>query len=163
MREGKGSPIGLYIIGIFTLFLAGALLLVILGAQTYRHTAAGQEKNNQTRGLLSYFSAMIRANDAQGSVYLADLEGPEGSQVLVAEDGSGYASRIYCYDGYLVEDYGEAAAGLMPEEAMKIGKTRTFNVTFFEETGSLLIETDEGRIRLRLRSDGGLAVRGGGS
>lgn len=160
MREREGSPIGFYILGICALFLAGFLLLVIMGANAYRNSVAGQEKNNQIRGLLSYVSAIIRANDAQDSVYVLEQDSPEGAQVLIVADGSGYASRVYCHDGYLVEDYGALEAAYDPENAMKIGRTTTFQVDVFQEEGALLVTTDEGQIRLRLRSTDGIRTGG---
>ena len=162
MKEREGSPLGLYMLGICALFLAGFLLLVILGAQTYRNTVAGQTGNNQIRGLLSYVSAIVRANDAKDSVYISSQAAPQGSQVLIAEDGSGYASRIYCHGGYLVEDYGEVEAPFDPENALKIGETDSFQLSVDPDDGSLLVVTDEGRIRLRLRS-GPVTDRGGAS
>lgn len=161
MKERERSPIGLYILGICALFLAGFLMLVILGAHAYRNTVAGQEENNRIRGLLSYVSAVIRANDSQSSVYVLEGASPEGAQVLVVGDGSGYASRIYCHNGYLVEDYGAETAVFNPDNAMKIGKTASFQVDLFQEEGALLVSTDEGRIRLRLRSTDG--IRPGGA
>ena len=158
MKERESSPLGIYTLGICALFLAGFLLLVILGARTYRNTAAGQEQNNQTRGLLAYLSAMVRANDGEGRIYIADVPGPDGSAVLVIEDGSGYAARIYRYQGFLVEDYEEAGSGFLPEDAMKIGKTGLFALTA-GPAGGLTASTDEGTVYLSLRSRGGITDR----
>jgi len=157
MKEREGSPIGLYMLGICALFLAGFLLLVILGANAYKGSVASREENHQIRGLLSYVSAVIRANDSEGSVYVLDQASPQGGQVLVVGDGSGYASRVDCHDGYLVEDYGEEKGTLDPQNALKIGRTLTFRVDVFPEEGSILVTTDEGRIRLHLRSKDAVA------
>lgn len=159
MKEREDSPLGLYMMGICALFLAGFLLLVILGAQTYRNTVSGQERNNQTRGLLAYLSAMVRANDAEGEIFISDIPGPDGSAVLVIGDGSGYAARIYRYDGYLVEDYGQEGSGFLPEEALKIGKTQQFALTA-GPAGGLTASTDEGSVYLYIRSQGGAADSG---
>ena len=156
MRVRKDSPLGIYILGIFILFIASFLLLVILGAQTYRSTTAGQERNYRTRAQLSWLSAVIRANDREGAVSLAQAAGPENSQVLVVRDGSGYASRIYIYEGNLVEDYAAEDAELYPEEALKIGETAQFLVELHPDENALDVQTDEGRIHLSLRSTGGI-------
>lgn len=156
MKERESSPLGFYMLGISALFLAGFLLLVVLGAMTYRNTAAGQEQNNQTRSLLAYLSVMVRANDAEGAVYIAETAGPEDSEVLVIGDGSGYAARIYRYQGYLVEDYGEEKGDFLPDEALKIGKTQEFAL-IPGPGGGLTARTDEGSVFLSLRSRGGIA------
>ena len=159
MREKNSSPLGYYMLGTAALFLAGFLLLVILGAQTYRNTTGGQSGNAQTRALLAYVASVVRANDAAGAVYPAENPGPEETAVLVVEDGSGYASRIYRYQGYLVEDYAETSAPYDPENAMKIGETGRFGLEYHPEEAVLLVETDQGTARLHLRASAG----GGGS
>ena len=67
MRENK-TPLGLYTIGIAALFLAGFLLLVILGARSYRDTVAGQSANMATRSLLSYLATAVKASDTADAV-----------------------------------------------------------------------------------------------
>lgn len=153
MRERENSPLGYYMIGIAALFLAAFLLLVILGAQTYRNTTAGQSDNSRTRALLAYVSAMVRANDMENAVSVRQ-DGPESSDVLVIGDGSGYASRIYQYGGYLVEDYAALDSAYDPKNAMKIGETEVFLAEFPEESSLLFVTTDEGSIWVRLRAQG---------
>ncbi|MBQ9662853.1 MAG: DUF4860 domain-containing protein [Oscillospiraceae bacterium] len=149
MREEKRSPLGLYTIGIAALFLAGFFLLVVFGAQSYRGTVAGQNGNMHSRALLSYLSTTVKAYDAAAAVSLR--EDAELGQVLVLADGnSGYALRIYRYNGVLLEDYAAADTPLRPEEAQRIGETGLFEAELV--TGSLLrLNTDAGSVLLRLR------------
>ena len=155
MKKENSSPLGLYTIGIAALFLAGFFLLVVFGAQSYRNTVAGQNGNMHSRALLSYLSTTVKACDERDAVSI--LEDPEYGQILCLEDGgSGYALRIYRFDGALVEDYAADGAALNPAEAQRIGETGHFAVQQ-EETGLLRLETDAGAVRLHLRSEGGLA------
>ena len=150
MKEERRSPQGLYTVGIAALFLAGFFLLVVFGAQSYRKTVAGQNRNMQNRALLSYLSTTVKAYDAEGAVQLR--EDPEVGRMLVLLDGSsGYALRIYRQNGLLLEDYAEAEAELRPEDAQRIGETARFSL---ERTGSasLKIDTDAGSVLLHLRS-----------
>ena len=148
-REGT-SPLGLYTIGIAALFLAGFFLLVVFGAQSYRDTVAGQNRNGETRAQLAYLAAAVKGCDSAGAVHIVE---EQTGQILVLEDGdSGYALRIYRCRGVLVEDYAPLDAGLRPEEAQSIGVTALFTV---ERQGDLLrLSTDAGQILLRLRSGG---------
>ena len=57
-REGT-SPLGLYTIGIAALFLAGFFLLVVFGAQSYRDTVGGQNRNGEARAELAYLAAAV--------------------------------------------------------------------------------------------------------
>ena len=152
MKRGERSPLGLYTIGIAALFLAGFFLLVVFGAQSYRDTVAEQNDNGATRTLLSYLSTCVRANDTAGAVSVRDSElGP----VLVVADGeTGYALRLYRTESGLVEDFAAVDAALRPEEAELIGATDTFEITELSD-GLLAVDTDAGRVLLRLRSGEG--------
>lgn len=154
MKKEHTSPLGLYVIGIAALFLAGFLMLVIFGAQTYRNTVGVQTGNNEMRATLSYLSAAVRAADVEGAVYTAEtiLEDGTDTQVLMLLDGdTGYALRIYCRDGNLMEEYALAEAALTPSASSVIGQTQTFDVK--KDGGILRIRTDEGSVLLHLRAE----------
>ena len=148
MKQSKTPSAGLFTIGIAALFLLGFLLLVIFGAQTSRNTVNSQYGNNDTRAVLSYLSAVVKANDVNGAV---SVEETDGMQVLVLEDSSGYAMRIYCRDGYLLEDYAPMGSPLDPENAQQIAPNQVFEVSMIADF-TWRIVTDEGENILHLRS-----------
>lgn len=100
MKEERQSPLGVYTIGIAALFLAGFFLLVVFGAQCYRNTVAEQNENMHSRALLSYLSTTVKGYDSAASVRIQDSE--YGQVLVISEAGSGYALRIYRYEGNLV-------------------------------------------------------------
>ena len=126
MKRTERSPLGWYTVGIAALFFAGFLLLVIFGALTYRNAARSQSGNYDARSLTAYITTTVRANDSENSVSVYDS--PYGTVLSVADGDSGFAFRIYRYNGSLVEDYEEIGADLMPESAQIIGDTETFYV-----------------------------------
>lgn len=145
----NGGLSGIYTVVVAALFLAGFFLTVIFGAQTYRGIVAGQTRNNQARALLSYISTCARLNDTAGAV---SVQEKDGRQVLVIADGnSGYALRIYQYEGCLIEDYGDPEEDLFPAGGQTIGETEVFRV---EELGNdtYAVVTDAGRVLFGLRS-----------
>lgn len=149
MERDSKSPVTFITMGIAGLFLAGFFLLVIFGAQTYRSIVEGQTGNNHTRELLGYLATCAKANDSRGAVSVSE---GEGGQVLVIADGSsGYALRIYRYQGTLVEDYGRLESELDPEEAMVIGETEVFRIEQWPE-GIYEVITDEGSVLFYGRS-----------
>ncbi|MBR0162060.1 MAG: DUF4860 domain-containing protein [Oscillospiraceae bacterium] len=153
MREEKRSALGLYTVGIAALFLAGFLLLVVFGAKSYRKTVSGQSGNMQSRALLSYLSTTVKACDERGAVLLR--EDAAAGPVLVLKDGnSGYALRIYCMNGQLLEDYAEEAEALRPEHAQVIGETDIFEPVLPGD-GTLSVRTDSGSVFLCLRGEEG--------
>ena len=153
MLNKNRSPLGLYMIGIVALFLAGSLMLVVLGAHTYRNAVRGQEANNKTRAICAYLSAALHAGDGRDRIQIKD--NTDGSSILVIRDDGGYASRIYLHEGALVEDYGKEEAPLDPADAMVIGQTKGFQANLDKETGVLRIDTDEGYTLVHIRSGGG--------
>jgi hypothetical protein len=75
--------------------------------------------------------------------------------VLVERLRSGtYETRIYLYQGHVVEQYAVAAKPYEPEKATPIVPSETFSFSF--EDGLLTITTDAGSAEVALRS-----VRGG--
>ena len=149
MEHGKKTPLGLYSIGIAALFLAGFLLLVIFGAQSYTRTAEGQNRNMGFRALNSYLATTVRGYDTKDAVSVRE---GENGQILVIRDGdTGYALRIYVNDGYLMEDFAMESAELHPEDASPIGKTDTFTIEKLREN-VYLFTTDEGKVLVGLRS-----------
>jgi len=152
MQQRERSPLGGYMIGIAALFLAGFLLLVIFGAGIYRHISAGQRENYTTRSLASYISTCVKANDTAGGV--RKESSPYGDVLVVTEGSTGYAFRIYRYEGELVEDFARAEAPLAPESAQVIGATELYTVEYAAED-LLAVTTDAGRTMIHLRSQGG--------
>lgn len=152
MKREQGSPLGLYMIGIAALFLAGFLLLMVFGAQSYRGTVTGQNDNMDSRALLSYLSTTLKGYDERGAVTVR--QDAEGCVLTVADGGSGYAVHIYCRDGKLLEEYAPLEAEPDPEAAQLIGETRRFEAEQRED-GLLALYTDAGHVLIRLRSEGG--------
>ena len=152
MKREKGSPVGLYTIGVAALFLAGFFLLVVFGAQSYRGTVNGQNDNVRTRTLLSYLATVLHGSDTRGAVAVEETE--DGPILHVTDGSTGFELRIYRHDGSLVEDYAAAGSPLRPEGAQTIGETERF-VVERPADDLLRIGTDAGDVLLRLRSEGG--------
>lgn len=153
LKERQKSPLGLYSIGIAALFLLGFFLLVVFGAQNYRNAVTAQHENNDSRVLLSYVSTCIRGNDQTGCVRIREEDG--NTVLVIADEESGYASRLYLSGDDLVEDYAETDAALDPSNAQIIGKTSVFTVEEVQE-GLLRVMTDAGTSLICLRSEGGV-------
>ncbi len=149
MKQTKGSPLGWYTVGIVALFFAGFLLLVLFGALTYRNTARSRSDNYDARSLTAYLTTAVRANDSENSVQIGDSA--YGTVLSVTDGDSGFAFRIYRYNGHLVEEYEESGAELSPDSAQIIGDTTVFSAEWL--TSDLLaVRTDAGRALIGVRS-----------
>ena len=140
-------------LGIAVLFLAGFLLLVVFGAQSYLKTVAGQDDNMHKRTLTSYFSTAVRDYDTRGAITVEDSV--YGPVLIIADADSGYALRLYRRStdkgSELMEDLAPLGEPLTPESAQVIGQTEVFSIED-QGDGLLTVRTDAGSILLHIRS-----------
>ncbi len=143
----------LYMLEIAVLFLAGFLLLVIFGAQSYRSAVSVQDGNMHKRTLTSYFYTVVRDYDTRGAVSVEDSA--YGPVLVIADGDSGYALRLYRMEtekgSQLMEDFALLGEPLLPESAQVIGQTDVFSIEK-QGDGLLTIRTDAGSILLHVRS-----------
>ncbi len=151
--KSHASYTGLYTIAVAALFLAGFLMLVILGARSYQAAAAGESANMQQRALLSYLTTTLKGYDTAGAVQISE-DASLGTVISIADGTSGYALRLYVSDGNLVEDYAAKDAALDPAMASVIAPTNTFSAEISED-GLLSVTTDAGTALFTARSEGG--------
>lgn len=151
MKKNSGSPVTFYTMGVAALFLAGFFLLVVFGARTYRQVAAGQERNNQTRALLSYLSTCVKSGDRADAVRIQEGPGEKGSPMLVvADQDTGYGIKIYLQEGSLLEEYSSLDAAPDASAAQEIGRTEVFQVEELSD-GTFAVTTDAGRTLFSVR------------
>lgn len=152
MRQDAGSPQRLMPLGIIVLLLSGFLLLVVIGADSYADAVEGQEQNMENRAALAYLSTIVRSGDARGAVRVRESE--LGQVLEIADGDSGYALRIYQYEGQLLEEYASEGAAPVPKLGQVIARSEDFRIEQ-PRRDLLIIHTDEGRVLLRLRSEEG--------
>ena len=152
MNRKESPSVGGFTIAIMALFLAGFLLLVLLGARSFRNASGTQNDNNESRVLLSYLSTTLRGYDEAGAVTIR--EEAKGQVLEIAEGETGYSLKIYTHEGKLMEEFTRAGKALNPDAAEVIGETEVFSVEQ-PDTGILLLKTDAGTVLVHLRSEGG--------
>ena len=102
--------------------------------------------------LLVGTSAYRAANDVRSS---SDNTRLGLALVLTEHLGNGdYETRLYAYQGAIVEEYTRAGTAFTPEKAREIVRSSTFDFTYTD--GLLTVHTDQGFTSVALRS-----VRGG--
>ncbi len=163
---------------LFALFVATLLMAILVGTGVYRVLhQEGAVADNQ-RLSLTLLANDVRANDQIDAVARAwvtedavsvEVAGADGFEAAAAaEDGlfqgpalvlretlpSGvYETRLYRYDGTIMEEYALADAPYDPLKATAIVDSSVF--AFSYEDGLLTIETDAGATAVALRSGGG--------
>lgn len=147
---GRLSPV--LAMALFGLMLACVLGLMALGSGLYGGVARSMTANNAARASLRYLTTSVRAADTAGSLRLED--GPEGGMLVLAEPDTGYETRIYLWDGQLMEEYAPAGSAAAPQNAQPVCACTRFDVSFSGDR-LLVLTTDQGTARVALRCEKG--------
>lgn len=131
-------------------FFAALLLALISGVRVYKSVTDSQARNADRREGLDLVLNVVRANDAQDCVAVG--EGPAGRSLVVVEslESGTYETRIYLYQGNIVEEYSVAGSPYTPEKASAICESSTFEFSYGH--GLLAIKTDQGTGEVALRN-----------
>lgn len=136
-------------LALYLVLLGTVLVLAGVGGRLYGVLSDSRAANDARRASLTYVAARLRAAAAAGAVR---VESRPGGDALVLDDGSGYETRLYLYNGALVEEYAAADTDYMPAAAEKVADTRTFTVV--QDGARYIITTDDGEVHVTLHSAG---------
>lgn len=139
---------------LFALFLIALLIALSAGTNLYRTLGDVRDQADTSRIATGLIANSVRAADAVDAIGTG--QGPEGRSLVLTErlDGGTFETRIYSYEGVIVEEYAPADAAYTPEKAARIVDSVRFSFSY--ENGLLTVETDDGSVQVALRS-----VRGG--
>ncbi|MDE5680638.1 MAG: DUF4860 domain-containing protein [Lachnospiraceae bacterium] len=93
----------LFVLALFGVFAASALMLVTIGADVYKKTVSNMNENFEERTAYSYISEKIRQNDVYDSVEIGELEGVSALLFIRRVGDDEYCTCLYLHDGYLKE------------------------------------------------------------
>ena len=119
-RSGKRSISGLAALILLGVFAAGILTVLLTGARAYKGLTGRDAISHDSRTCVQYLTTKVRQAPAPDAVVLSNFG--EGDSLLLREniDGSEYWTRVYCHDGWMMELFTLANAGLAPEDGEKI-------------------------------------------
>lgn len=103
------------------LVFALALLAVLLnGADVYQRLNVRDSQSYDSRTCVQYFITKVR--QAQSGTHVAVDSFGDGNSLTITEtiDGTKFHTQIYCYNGWLMELFTVANAGLLPSDGEKI-------------------------------------------
>jgi len=92
-----------FVLVLFAVFTASALVLVILGANVYRQTVKNMGACYNSRIATSYITQKIRQNDSYDAVRVGKLLEQDALIFSSTIGGDSYSTYIYCHDGSLCE------------------------------------------------------------
>ncbi len=150
---------GLMALLLFGVFAACVLAVLLTGANAYRRLTQRDQEAYLRRTCVQYLATRVRQADSRDRVSVESFGGAD-ALVLTETDGS-YTTRIYCYDGWLMELYAAADADMEPQDGEKVLELSSLRLTL--EDGALTADTVDtagasGTLRMTLRSGEGAAA-----
>lgn len=157
LRYQEHAVAGLFVFVLLALFALLSMLLVIIGAQTYRSITVSAEMNTQRRLGVSYVANRVRSADQSGGITLEQYGDITAIvQHVSAEDGA-YENRIYCCDGELREQFVRADVPFDAQQGRTVSEIARMDVQMTAERVLYVeIEQADGTVEtmhVRLRSE----------
>lgn len=156
-RQGtKHHMDGLLMLLLFGVFAVCVLIVLLTGAKAYRGLTERDRAAYDRRTCVQYIATKVRQGDVEGGVTVE----PFGDTAALCMRQYGFVTRVYCYDGWLMEMYTFEDAELTPQDGEKV---MPLSGLFFDlEDGLLTVELQSGEgvtdtLRLALRSGEGAA------
>lgn len=150
-RSGLGGHNGrLFITVLFAVIGLFLLFALLMGTNAYRATNGIREATDEMRLSLSLIANSVRMNDATNALRTA--EGPEGPVLVLTErlNTGDFETRLYSYQGSIVEEYARAGSSLDPQRARAVVASEKFDFAY--ANGLLTVYTDQGSTSVALRS-----------
>lgn len=155
-RQGtKHHMDGLLMLLLFGVFAVCVLIVLLTGARAYRGLTDRDRAAYDRRTCVQYIATKVRQGDLTGGVAVE----PFGdAAALSLKDPEGFITRLYCFDGWLMELYTFADGALEPQDGERIMPLAGLELTL--EDGLLTAELQAGEgvtdtLRLSLRSEEG--------
>lgn len=155
-QETKHHMDGLLMLLLFGVFAVCVLIVLLTGARAYRGLTDRDRTAYDRRTCVQYIATKVRQGDAAGAVTVE----PFGDTVALRLNDSeaGCVTRLYCFDGWLMELYAFADGELEPQNGERIMPLEGLELSL--EDGLLTAELQMGggvtdRLRLSLRSEEG--------
>lgn len=127
-RSGKNSISAIAALILLAVFAAGILSVLLGGADVYKRLAERNTVSYDRSTCLQYLTNKIHQAPSSDAVMIADFG--ECESLVISENikGNEYWTRIYLYEGWLMELFTAADSGLMPEDGEKIMPIESFRV-----------------------------------
>lgn len=104
----------------FCVFAVGILSVLLGGADAYSRLTRRDSRAYDSRTCVQYIAAKVRQASAPDCVALSEF-GDGDALVLYSEiDGTGYLTRIYCCDGWLMELFFHEGGNFAPEDGERV-------------------------------------------
>lgn len=102
--ENRGEVRGVFVFALLAAFALLSLIVVVVGARSYRMINDTAEQAFVSRTGMSYLVGKVRGADASGQLAIRDENGMDVLTLGQTIEGARYVTYIYC-DGTTVREY----------------------------------------------------------
>jgi len=133
--NSRGEMRGVFIFGLLAAFALLSLVVVLVGAKSYRMINATAEEAFLSRTGMSYLIGKVRAADEAGQIEILNTDGLDVLALGQSIDGEQYSTYIYWRESAVREYFARADLAFSPEYGEEIFKADGLN---FSLAGGLL-------------------------
>lgn len=156
-KTRKHEISGLFALVLFGVFAVCVLSVLLTGTDVYNKLVARDRDAYNRRTCAQYVAMKVRQAGTGTSVTLTDFDGVEALTLSEDIDGSIYQTRVYCYDGWLMELFAESGLEFHPENGNKVIEAQALDMDI--EDGLLSIRVtdragEQTELELYLRGSG---------
>lgn len=131
------------ILSLLCVFIIGALVMMNVGVHVYKNTIENNAENFRLRASLSYVATKVRQYDTVDSVQVQE---EEGIPVLILKetlDTGIYETRIYCYEGRMMELFQEQNLEHHLEDGIEVMELEELSMEMQGKSISLIAKDGE--------------------
>ena len=147
----------IFVLIIFSIFAFSVLMVLMLGASVYRNVNDISREGQQEHTALSYIWTKTKNYDSAGSIYAGEFHGLSALFIDEHIGDSTFSTAIYCYNGWLLELYGESLTGFSPSDGVPVAQIDSLS---FRELSNGLIEVTAVDLSFMLHPRSGLQKEG---
>ena len=149
-RIRRAPSVHTFTIVLMVVFFLVMMISLVAGAQMYRNVSTMQARESTLHMQSGLLAGIVRMNDSADAV--AKAAGPEGDALVLVErlESGTYETRVYRYQGNIVQEYGIAGHEINPENAIDVMESGRFEFSY--QDGLLSVVTDAGTSHVALRS-----------
>ena len=154
-EQKKNSWSTLSALMMLSLFSIAILFALLSGAGVYSRLTKQTQVHYDSRTTIQYIATKIRQASSSDAVNVSSFHGKDALCITQSIDNTDYITRIYCYDGYLMELFTIDADGFSPEDGEKILPAEDLRITCQDSLVVITLTNADGsarQLKLTLRN-----------
>lgn len=123
----------LFVLGLFCIFAASSVVLIVFGADIYKKIVSNMDENFSTRTSVAYITEKIHQSDQYDSIIVCDENGSSKLIMKSTINDIEYATSLYEYDGYLYELFARTDIELPIDAGQQVIALHDLNFEFVSD------------------------------